>query len=230
MNWMRDLPGAGLLLAAIVVFVLLLEWWTRRAQPRPEVSRKILHIGGLIPCLFVPVAIKSIWVALTFSLLVTAGLAFNEPLKTLQSVSRGQRATYGTAHYPLSVFLVLLFAGGRTVMYVSALLALCLADALAGLVGTTFARVRYDVEDQWKSLEGSLTFLVVTFAAVLLPLLIMTSLPWPNCLLVALLTALLVTAFEAVSVKGIDNLLVPVGVCIILDLSLIHILRRRRRG
>lgn len=54
MTWTRDLVGAGLLLTGIAVFVLTLEGWTRKVRPGPEWSRKILHFGGLIPCLLIP--------------------------------------------------------------------------------------------------------------------------------------------------------------------------------
>lgn len=213
----QNLAGAGLLIAAAAGFVLLVELWTRRVHPNPEWSRKILHLGGLIPCLAAPLVITSNGVALVLSVVAAIALARNERTGTLQSVARVQRPTEGTAYYPIAVFLVFVLSAGRMWMYISALCALCVADAVATLVGTSFGKVRFDVEDESKSLEGSLGFFLVTFAAVLVPLLAMTELPWPNCLLAALLTALLVTGFEAVSLYGFDNLFVPVGVCIILD-------------
>jgi dolichol kinase len=39
--------------------------------------------------------------------------------------------------------------------------------------------VRYEVEDEKKSLEGSLVFLVIAFLAIHLPVLLMTDLPRP---------------------------------------------------
>ena len=217
MTWIEEILGAGLLLSVTAVFIVLLEIWTRRTRPPAEVSRKIIHIGGLFPCLLLPVLVHSLWSVFGICLLTAAALHFNERRGFLISFSRVQRETYGTAYYPLAVFIVFVLSGGRTWMYISAILALCLADALAAIIGISYARIRYSIENQWKSLEGSLVFLLVTYLAVLLPLLMLTSIPWEACLLAALLTALLVTGFEAISLQGFDNLIVPVGVCIVLD-------------
>jgi hypothetical protein len=76
--------------------------------------------------------------------------------------------------------------------------------------------VRYEVEDEHKSLEGSLVFLVLAFLAIHLPILLLTDLPRPVCVLAALLVAALVTGFEAISLQGADNLFIPVVVVVIL--------------
>ena len=91
-----------------------------------------------------------------------------------------------------------------------------MADAAAALVGRRYGAVRYEVEGARKSLEGSLVFLVVAFLAIHLPILLMTDLPRPVCVLAALLVALLVTGFEAISLGGADNLFVPLGVVVVL--------------
>jgi phytol kinase len=114
------------------------------------------------------------------------------------------------------VFLVYVLANGCVAFYVAALLVLAVADAFAALVGVRYGSIRYDVEGETKSLEGSLAVLVIAFLAIHLPLLLLTDLPRPICVLGALLVAALVTGFEAVSLGGIDNLFVPIGVCVIL--------------
>src|SRR5690606_1856024 len=61
-----------------------------------------------------------------------------------------------------------------------------------------------------KSLEGSIAFWVVTFLAVLLPLvLIKSDVSVMQSLLSAFLAATLLTMVEAVSIGGRDNLFVP---------------------
>jgi phytol kinase len=72
------------------------------------------------------------------------------------------------------------------------------------------------VEDETKSLEGSLVFLVIAFLAIHLPTLLLTDLPRAVCVLAALLVAALVTGFEAISLEGADNLIVPLAVVVIL--------------
>ena len=69
--------------------------------------------------------------------------------------------------YPSAPFLRLTFRRALGVLGVSSwrwlVLVLAVADAAAALVGGRYGRIRYEVEDQCKSLEGSLVFAAVTF-------------------------------------------------------------------
>jgi phytol kinase len=104
---------------------------------------------------------------------------------------------------------------GRPWLYLSAVLVLAVADAFAALIGGRYGVIRYPVEDEQKSLEGSLVFLLIAFLAIHLPALLMTDLPRAVCVLAALLVAALVTGFEAISLRGADNLFVPLAVVVI---------------
>jgi len=150
--------------------------------------------------------------ALPLTLLFVAGSRFGF-LKSLHGVARRSR---GAEYYPLSVFLAFLMTPGRPWLYLSAVLVLAVGDAFAALIGSRYGVVRYEVEDEQKSLEGSLVFLVIAFLAIHLPTLLLTDLPRPVCVLAALLVAALVTGFEAISLEGADNLFVPLAVVVIL--------------
>ena len=218
MNWARELMGVALLVAAGVVIIVPIEWWARRTRMQPEVTRKLMHLAGVVPCLFIPTLIHSPLVAGVLAAALAAVLWAGSRFGHLRSVSEVARRTHGAMFYPLAILTVFMLAGDRTWMFLSGLLTVGVADALAALVGSTCGRLRYEVEDgETKSLEGSAVFLVITFAAVGCPLLLMAGLPWPICLLAALPTALLATGIEAVSLRGIDNLLLPLAVCITLD-------------
>jgi hypothetical protein len=95
-------------------------------------------------------------------------------------------------------------------------LVLAVGNAFAALIGSRYGVIRYEVEDETKSLEGSLVFLVIAFLAIHLPTLQMTDLSRPVCVLAALLVAALVTGFEAIALEGADNLFIPLAVVIIL--------------
>lgn len=217
MNWTNECFGAALIAAAGALIVVPVELWARHSGPRPEVARKLLHCAGTLPCLFIPTLIHSTAVAIALALALAAGLWAGTRSGLLSSVSGVARQSHGAVYYPLAILGVFLLAGDRTWMFLSAMLAFGVADAGAALVGSSYGRRRYEVEDDEKSLEGSLVFFVITFAAVALPLHLMADLPWPNCMFAALLTAALATGFEAVSLRGFDNLFVPIGVCLILD-------------
>jgi hypothetical protein len=135
----------------------------------------------------------------------------------LPSLHSVERRTRGSEYYPIAVFLLFLVARDRPAIYLAAVLVLAVADAFAAMVGMRYGRIRYQVEEGAKSLEGSLVFLLIAFLAIHLPLLLMTDLERGHAVLSALLVATLVTAFEAISLSGADNLFIPIAVAIGLD-------------
>ena len=119
-------------------------------------------------------------------------------------------------YYPLSVCLLFAMTHDRPWLYIASLLLLAVADAGAALIGMRYGRIRFEVEDETKSLEGSLAFMALAFIAIAVPMLVMTEIPVAVCLWSAALVAMVVTGFEAVCLTGTDNLFVPLGVAVIL--------------
>jgi phytol kinase len=199
----------GLLVAA--------ELWRHFGKPTPEATRKLSHLGSGIGCLALPFLIRSAWVVLALAVVMSASFALSQRFRLLPSLHAVNRKSRGSEYYPLSIFLVYVIAYDQPAIYVSSVLVLAIGDALAALIGVRYGSVRYEVEESQKSLEGSLTFLIIAFLAIHLPLLLMTDLPRAHCVLSALLVATLVTMFEAVALGGADNLFVPIGVAFALQ-------------
>lgn len=211
-----DVWGSALIGAWMVGLLAVAERWARAGAP-PELARKLVHVGGMVPCLLLPFVLRSPWAA--GALAVALAALFSVGSRVFVSLGGVRRRGWGSGLYPLSVILLYLIARDRVWIYLAAVLTLGLADAVAAVVGGAYGRVRYVVEEETKSLEGSLVFLGVAFLAVHLPMLLLTDQPRDRCVLVALLCALQVTLYEAVSPRGIDNLFVPLGVYVILDRS-----------
>jgi phytol kinase len=211
---------AGLALA--VAFLALLgvaELWRIVARPPVEWTRKLVHAGGGVTALAIPLVIESHWVVLVLAAGMGAVFLISRALGWLPSLHAVERRTRGVEYYPVSVYLLFLLTPGRPWMYVSCLLVLALADALAALVGKRFGRLQYEVDGNRKSLEGSAAFFGVTLAVIAVPILLWLdpAIPPPgNVLLAAVLAALLATGFEAIALDGRDNLWLPLGVCIVL--------------
>lgn len=211
-----DLRGAAILGGVFVALLVAAELWRRLGSPPAEWTRKLVHLGGGVACLFFPFLVDSPWVVAVMAGAMTAVFALGGRWGLLRSLHGIDRPSRGAEYYPLAIVLLFLVAGDRPAVYVAAVLVLAVADAFAALVGSHYGRLRYEVEDEHKSVEGSLTFLVIAFLAIHLPLLLMTDLPRPLCVLAALLVATLVTGFEAISLHGADNLFVPLAVAVIL--------------
>ena len=212
----HDLRGAAIIFGLFAVVLVVAEVWARAWNGKPEHTRKLVHLGGSAIGVFLPLLVESVLVAL----LLTGGLSLlffvTARGRLLRSVGGIQRSSRGSEYDPIAVFLAFVLAENDYWRYLAALLTLGMADAFAALVGSEYGRVRYTVQDERKSVEGSLVFLIVAYLAIQLPMLLLTDLDGPTIVLSSLLVAMVVTGFEAVSLRGADNLFVPVVVCVIL--------------
>ena len=212
-----DLLGAAITTAFFLVLLVAAELWSRLGKPKPEWTRKLVHLGGGIIGLFLPWLIESPWIVLLLTASLSTLFVLGERWKFLRSLHGVERKSRGSEYYPLAIWLVFLLAADRRWLYLSAVLVLAVADAFAALIGSRYGKHRYEVEDEYKSVEGSLVFFGIAFLAVVLPLLFMTTLPRAVSVLSALLVAMLVTIFEAISLRGTDNLFVPIAVVFVLQ-------------
>ena len=211
----QDLIGAGALGALFLGLIVAAEVWGRLGA-KPEWTRKLVHVAGGLVCLAFPFVISSPWVVGGMAAGMSGLFLLGARAGGLRSLHGIDRVTRGSEYYPPAVFLVFVMSMGRPWLYVSSLLVLAVADGFAALVGGRYGSVRYQVEDEYKSLEGSVVFLLIAFLAIHLPMLLLSDLPRVVCVLAALLTALLATGFEAICTRGADNLFVPIGVCAVL--------------
>ncbi len=212
-----DLFGAAILLTVLFAVLAAGELWARIGTPDAEQSRKFVHLGSAAGCLLFPFLIESPFVVGAMAAGMSAFFAFAGRVELLESLHGVERTSRGSEYYALAIFLVFLLAADDLWVYFSSVLILGVADAFAALVGTRWGRLRYSVQESTKSLEGSLAFFLITCAAVLLTAPLFADIPWPNLVHIAVATAVLLTCFEAISLKGADNLLVPVAAAVILE-------------
>lgn len=213
----QDIRGAVIVILAFCSLITFAELWRRFGKPKPEWTRKFVHLGGGIVCIFFPVLLKSWLTVLMIALGMSTIFVFASKIGAMRSIHGVRRPSRGSEYYPVAIFLVYVMSHDQYWLYVSSILVLAVADTCAALIGSRYGVVLYEVEKERKSLEGSFVFLVVTFLVIHLPLLLMTDLARAACVMAAFLVAILVTGFEAISIRGADNLIVPVAVCGILS-------------
>jgi dolichol kinase len=187
------------------------ELWRRRLHPPTEVTRKFIHFAGGLVVLSFPWVFTTHWSVLALGVssltLMTLGRRFGF-LPSLHDVTRRSK---GEIHYAIAVYLLFVIARHQPIYYAISLFTLIVSDALAALLGQAYGRWTYTVESGRKSWEGSAVFFLVTFLGVHLTLLLGTPLDRGHSVILALQVALLVTSFEAISLYGNDNLIVPLA-------------------
>ncbi|BEV35362.1 dolichol kinase [Synechococcus sp. M16CYN] len=182
----------------------------QRWPHKRELSRKIIHIGtGAVVPLAWLFAIPSM-IAIPFAAVITLVTAINHQWQLIPAIEDIDRKSYGTIAYGLAItILLILFWPHRADAVCVGVLVMALGDGLAGLIGQQLNTPRWTIFQQTKSIAGTSTMAIVS-ALVLFALSNFTNsyLSVP----VAIAIVLTATGLEQLSIRGIDNLSVPLAV------------------
>jgi phytol kinase len=207
--------GMGIELSALSLLMVAIHFYAHARHLAPETSRKLFHLGGGLTTLALPWMFTDVWPVLLLTIVTVPALLALKHVQRLRSglgdVLYGvTRPSLGEVYFPLSACLLFALAHDRPLLYIVPLLLLTLADPAAAIIGSRFGSLQYVTRDGHKSLEGSLAFFTVAFFGTAGALLLAG--PTPNVAVpgVGLTLALLLTLVEAISWRGLDNLLIPI--------------------
>ena len=208
----------ALALTAVVVFVILLlsEYGWRRGYMTSEVGRKFVHItvGSFVA--FWPFFLSWNQIRL-LSLGFLIVVIISKYLHVFSAIHSVQRPTYGEVFFAIVVGALTFMTQSKGI-YAAALLQMSLADGMAAIVGVEYGLKRqrggrYHVFKHRKTVIGTLTFFVIS-AALLFAYSADTTrldLGW------ALGLAAGATVLENLAVAGLDNLVVPLLIALVLS-------------
>lgn len=211
-----NLLGLGLSYVLVFLVIGLSTLLQKKGLLGDEGARKFIHIG-----------VSNWWILamFTFDLWYIAVIApitfvllnyYSYKTNLIKSMERSGKGNLGTVYFPISLVILVLIGFGLKsdlarfnipiLVLVGAvgILTLGYGDGLAAVIGKKYGKYKI-VND--KSILGSLTMLVVTFVVVTLISLIHLNLPMS--LLAGLTIAVIATAVELFTPKGLDNLTVP---------------------
>ena len=213
----------GIVIVAVIAGLLLLmaavRYLSGRAGLSSELQRKVIHVATGLSALSFPLLFSN---PLPVFVLVGVSLAVMLVLRTgaltgLGGVLHGvKRESYGEIYLALAIAFTFARAGGEPILYVLPILVITLSDTASALVGTTYGKRRFAVEDGTKSLEGVAAFFVITWLIAMMALLLLTDADRLNIIVLSFLIAAFCALVEADSWHGLDNLFVPVGGCLLL--------------
>lgn len=205
-----------LFLAAAPIFVLLVlsEFLWRKKILRGEAARKILHIFigcyiALWPYMLSFGTIQFISIALLVVVYVS------HVFHVFHAINGVKRKTWGDVLYAVAIGLTATLTKEPWVFTI-AILHMSLADGLAGLVGTRHGkRSTYTVFGYEKSVVGTLTFILSSYAILLL------TLPFHpvDILPILLVVPLVAGAIENIGIAGTDNVLIPLLIVAVFSMA-----------
>ena len=202
----------ALTVIAIAIVLVLNELWWKHKQTHREHSRKLIHIavGSFAATWPYYLSWSEIRVMSVLFLLV---VIVSKLLNIFASIHEVERFTVGEICFALAIG-ALTFITKSPWIYTASLLQMSLADGLAAIVGLHYGHGnRYKVFGATKSITGTVTFIAVSFVILLAADLLSQAhiaVAWMALIAVA------AAAIENVAVYGLDNILLPLGVALML--------------
>jgi phytol kinase len=198
----------------LVIFLILVasEFGWRKHWLNNEVGRKFVHITVGTFIAFWPFFLSWTQIRLV-SVAFLAGVILSNYFKIFHAIHSVQRPTFGEVFFAITVGLMTYVTHSKGV-YAAALLQMSAADGLAAIVGTRYGRDnKYHLLGHTKSVAGTSAFVVTAFIILIgYSMVSVAGLSWPIVTFGALAAALL----ENISPFGVDNVVVPLFVGLLL--------------
>ena len=212
-------------LAAFIVFFLLLNQLEKSEKLNSELIRKILHIGSGIGGLALPFIFEEkssviILGAVFLMLLISIRIVKHKITGFKKVLETKNRKTFGDIYFIISILGLWIVSSEDKVMYALPLIILMFSDAFAALIGEFYSKYKFNTGFGTKSIEGSITFFLTTYFVCINFFLLFSDINSINIVLVSLLLSILTMILEIISWNGLDNLFVPLFVYLFLRLNL----------
>lgn len=205
---MKNILGVIVSYLVIAIIILLAKVFERWGK---EASRKFIHIM-LCNWWFLAMYFfdNVIWAAIVpASFVVINWVSYQKNIIKVMERDEKQAEGLGTVYYAISLLVLVILTFGiikKPEIGLIGILIMGYGDGLAAIVGRYVKSKEYKIGNTTKTLAGSLTMLLVTFVILAIYFRIIGM---ANGVMVALVLSILATIVEAVSIKGTDNLTVP---------------------
>lgn len=183
-----------------------------------EASRKFIHImlsnWWFIAMYFFENALWASIVPLSF--VVINYISYKKNL--ISVMERESQDGLGTVYYAISLLILAIITFGITnkpEIGLCSVLIMGYGDGLAAVIGKKVKSYEYKIGNTKKTLVGSLTMFVITFIIIAIYLGTTGINLWA---IKSIVTAIILTIIEAVSIKGTDNITIPISACTLLFL------------
>ena len=207
----QDWPALFIAFAYVFAMLGIADGLRRWRGYSVEFTRKFIHIAVGMWAFGTVLLFEHRAFAIIPPLAFVAINAFSYWRGTFKAMETGEKGQLGTIYFPVSFAVLIWLLWDRPHLLVASLMPMTWGDALAAVVGQRIGQRRYTVAGSTRSLEGSVVLFLISWAATLVPLVLLAPEPLDPAATAgaAAVTALGAVVVEAISPWGIDNLTVP---------------------
>ena len=206
---MRNLYGILVSIAFIGIVIGISTLFEKKSK---EASRKFIHIMLSNWWFIAMIFFDNVIVACVMPALFIVINYISYKYDIIQSMERDndEEKTLGTVYYAISLTIVAILSFGifkNPIIGLVGILVMGYGDGLAAVVGKAVKSKQFEILGSKKSIAGCTTMFIVSLIIITCAL---AYLKVPFWYVKSIIIAIIVTVFEAASIKGTDNLTVPI--------------------
>ena len=204
----------GLIVASIYILVIFLTSKLFKKKGK-EVTRKYIHIMlsniWFISLAFFDNFIIAAILPMLFVIINSLSYKYNL-IKIMEREDK--KEGIGTVYYAISLTILSLvtFYINKPILALPGILIMGYGDGLAAVVGQSIKSKSFNIFGSTKSIAGSTTMFIVS---LIISVLIFAFIGVDYLIAKSILIAFIATILEAISVKGLDNITVPIIITVI---------------
>lgn len=207
----------GIAISFAYTFILL--WISPKiAKFDKEAGRKFPHIFSFMIWIIGNYFYNNLYFALVFPFVMMILMAFSYKFNLFKGIEReNQIRSYGTVYYFVSigVLTVISFLKYDNLIPLGAyFMILCFGDGFAALIGKKVNWIPYKVGQSIKTVSGNIAMFIFSVVSFYIYSEIFNL---DYLFFEILLISFIATIFETISIKGLDNLTIPIGTYIIFE-------------
>lgn len=204
---------AVVFLLIFLLLVLVTHYLHKKLNVRSEVSRKFIHVSGGILTLFSFRFFSSHWWVLILCSLAFLLLLFTFLKGLLPGIHKTNRMSFGSIFFPVPVYICFYVAEAYKdeILFYLPIAILTFSDTAAEWGGKRWGARTISFFNRQKTMAGSICFAVSAFIISIICLSLANRFFINYILIISLAIAVISAVVELISLKGIDNLSVPIS-------------------
>lgn len=212
MNWL------GIIISYLYIGIIIAgaKLFEKRGE---EASRKFIHImlgnWWFIAMYFFTNVWFAIFVPITF--VIINYVSYKQDL--IKVMERENQDGLGTVYYAISLFILAIVSFGiyqKPILGLIPNVIMAYGDGFAAVVGKYIKSKTYKVGETKKSIAGSITMFMISLIFITIFLTTRYTFELWQTAIIGIIMSGIITIIEAISVKGIDNISVPVSMLVML--------------
>lgn len=213
---MNNLVGIIVSAIYIVAVVVTSKFMSKFGE---EASRKFIHVllsnVWIIYMLFIDSLVPACILPIAFVIINTLSYKF----KLIKSMEREENDGFGTIYYAVSMLVVSIIAyvAGDPRIGATGILIMGYGDGFAAIIGKKIKSKKYKIGKTTKSIAGSLTMFIIS---LFISFIVLKMIEVKYLIFDSFGIAVVATILEAISIKGFDNITVPVITTILTFLAM----------